>query len=28
VEEGRHDDLLGLQQEYHKLYQMQFAEGH
>jgi subfamily B ATP-binding cassette protein MsbA len=28
VEEGRHDDLLGLQQEYHKLYQLQFAEGH
>jgi subfamily B ATP-binding cassette protein MsbA len=28
VEEGRHDDLLGLRQEYHKLYQMQFADGH
>jgi subfamily B ATP-binding cassette protein MsbA len=28
VEEGRHDDLLGLGQEYHKLYQMQFADGH
>jgi len=28
VEEGRHDDLLGLQQEYYKLYQMQFADGH
>ena len=28
VEEGRHDDLLDLGQEYHKLYQMQFADGH
>jgi len=28
VEEGRHDDLLSLGQEYHKLYQMQFADGH
>ena len=28
VEEGRHDDLLGLRKEYHKLYQMQFADGH
>ena len=28
VEEGRHDDLLGLQQEYYKLYQMQFANDH
>ena len=27
VEEGRHDDLLGLGQEYYKLYQMQFADG-
>ena len=27
VEEGGHDDLLGLGQEYYKLYQMQFAEG-
>ena len=27
VEEGRHDDLLGLGQAYYKLYQMQFAEG-
>jgi subfamily B ATP-binding cassette protein MsbA len=28
VEEGRHDQLLGLQQEYYKLYQMQFANDH
>jgi subfamily B ATP-binding cassette protein MsbA len=28
VEEGGHDDLLGLRQEYYKLYQMQFADGH
>ena len=28
VEEGRHDELLALGQEYHKLYQMQFADGH
>ncbi len=28
VEEGRHEDLLDLGQEYHKLYHMQFANGH
>ena len=28
VEEGGHDDLLGLRQEYYKLSQMQFADGH
>ncbi len=28
VEEGRHEDLLGRQQEYYKLYQMQFANSH
>jgi subfamily B ATP-binding cassette protein MsbA len=28
VEEGRHDDLLSRQQEYYKLYQMQFAGSH
>lgn len=28
VEEGRHDQLLSLEQEYYKLYQMQFANDH
>jgi subfamily B ATP-binding cassette protein MsbA len=28
VEEGRHDQLLSLRQEYYKLYQMQFANTH
>ncbi|MGB5749018.1 MAG: ABC transporter transmembrane domain-containing protein [Desulfobacterales bacterium] len=28
VEEGRHDQLLSLRQEYYKLYQMQFASNH
>jgi len=28
VEEGRHDQLLSLRQEYYKLYQMQFANNH
>ena len=28
VEEGRHDQLLSLGQEYYKLYQMQFASNH
>jgi subfamily B ATP-binding cassette protein MsbA len=28
VEEGKHEQLLALQQEYFKLYQMQFADGH
>lgn len=28
VEEGRHDDLLDRQQEYYKLYHMQFADSH
>ena len=28
VEEGRHDQLLNLRQEYYKLYQMQFANNH
>jgi subfamily B ATP-binding cassette protein MsbA len=27
VEEGGHDELLGLRQEYYKLYRMQFGEG-
>jgi ABC-type multidrug transport system fused ATPase/permease subunit len=27
VEEGRHDQLLSLRQEYYKLYQMQFANN-
>ncbi len=27
VEEGGHDELLGLRQEYYKLYQMQFGKG-
>ena len=28
VEEGRHDQLLSLRQEYYKLYKMQFANNH
>jgi subfamily B ATP-binding cassette protein MsbA len=28
VEEGQHEQLLALQQEYYKLYQMQFADSH
>ena len=28
VEEGHHDQLLGLQGEYYKLYQMQFSDDH
>jgi subfamily B ATP-binding cassette protein MsbA len=28
VEEGRHDQLLSLEQEYYKLYQMQFTSDH
>jgi subfamily B ATP-binding cassette protein MsbA len=28
VEEGHHDQLLGLQREYYKLYQMQYSNDH
>ena len=27
VEEGKHEDLIALQGEYYKLYQMQFSNG-